>query len=37
MLVRDHVKQMLEKIEAGDEVEVTWNDAVMIEAKYFED
>ena len=37
MLVRDHVKQMLESIEAGDEVEVTWNDAVMIEAKYFED
>jgi len=37
MLVRDHVKQMLESIEAGDEVEVTWNDAVMIEAKYHED
>lgn len=37
MLVRDRVREKLEKIEAGDEVEVVWNDAVMIEAKYHED
>ena len=37
MLIRDHVREKLEKIESGDEIEVIWNDAVMIEAKYHED
>jgi len=33
MLVREHVKQVLEQVEPGDEVEVIWNDAVMIQSR----
>ncbi|MEM4497318.1 MAG: hypothetical protein QW692_00645 [Nitrososphaerota archaeon] len=32
MLVRESVKDKLAQVEPGDEVEVIWNDAVMIEA-----
>jgi len=37
MLVRDHVREKLERLEPGDEVEVIWNDAVMIESRYQQD